>query len=74
MNLVTPDLLYISTVAHRAGLMALIDGQSVAIFLPVHHPAADGVEHHTFRVVRVHTVNEAWNVVRTAGEVPALAA
>jgi hypothetical protein len=65
MNLVTPDLLYISAIANRAGMMAVIDGQGVAIFAPVRQVSADGAEHRSFRIIRVKTVNEAWQVVRS---------
>lgn len=43
-------------VAHRAGRMAFVDGNAVAVVTPIHRPTPEGVEYACIRIDHVDSM------------------
>jgi hypothetical protein len=67
LGLLTPDLIYIKTLANRAGLMAaILDGEGVAIFEPVVRATEKGMLPLGYKIHCVRTVHEARTFIKSA--------
>jgi hypothetical protein len=67
LGLLTPDLIYIKTIANRAGFMAaILDGQGVAIFEPVVRTTEKGTLPLGYKIRCVRTVHEAQSFIKSA--------
>lgn len=50
------ELHYLVMVAHRAGRMAFVDGNRVAVVTPIHRPTEEGVEYACIRIDHVDSM------------------
>jgi hypothetical protein len=50
------ELQYLVMVAHRAGRMAFVDGNAVAVVTPIHRPTEEGVEYACIRIDHVDSM------------------
>lgn len=50
------ELQYLVVVAHRAGRMAFVDGDAVAVVTPIHRPTEEGVEYACIRIDHVDSM------------------
>jgi hypothetical protein len=67
LGLLTPDLIYIKTIANRAGFMAaILDGEGVAIFEPVVRATEKGTLPLGYKIRCVRTVHEARTFIKSA--------
>lgn len=55
-NLSRDELQYLVVVAHRAGRMAFVDGNAVAVVTPIHRPTEEGVEYACIRIDHVDSM------------------
>jgi hypothetical protein len=59
------ELLYLVLVAHRAGRMAFVDGQAVAVVTPIRRPTEEGVEYACIRIDHVRSMVDLQQLLAT---------